>query len=414
MDDRLGARYEALPYPPRDPAEEDSRLITGSPSHILEINHYIYAGRRDFAKPFRALVAGGGTGDAAIMLAQQLTDTGATGEVVYLDISSAAAGIAKARADRRGLSNIRFVQGSVDELAALDLGAFDYIDCCGVLHHLEDPGAALAALAGMLAEDGGMGVMVHAPLGRTGVYHVQALLRMLTRDAGDEERLATARTLIGQLPPTNWLRKNPYVGDHLLAGDAGISDLLLHTRERAFTVPEAEALVRKAGLRLVAFIELVRYEPRLYLRDPALVAKLDGFNWLQRCAFAELLCGNFKTHVFYVVKAANREKTVAQPNTRDAVPMPVNLDGPAMAGAAKPGGVFKADIEGIKIAFPMPKLAPEILKRLDGEASLGDIFEDIAKNAEKKLDWGTFMREFGQLYVLLSGMNLVFMRHPTG
>ena len=64
--------------------------------------------------------------------------------------------------------------------------------------------------------------------------------------------------------------------------------------------------------------------------------------------------------------------------------------------------------------FPMPKLAPEILKRLDGEASLGDIFEDIAKNAEKKLDWGTFIREFGQLYVLLSGMNLVFMRHPTG
>ncbi|MEE9194398.1 MAG: class I SAM-dependent methyltransferase [Alphaproteobacteria bacterium] len=414
MNDPLRAQYEAFPYPPRDPEEEDRRLITGSPSHILEINHYIYAGRRDFTKSFRALIAGGGTGDAAIMLAQHLDDAGAPGEVVYLDISSASAGIAEARAARRGLTNIRFVQGSVDELAALGLGTFDYIDCCGVLHHLEEPGRALEALAGMLAEDGGMGVMVYAPLGRTGVYHVQALLRMLTKDADDEERLATARKLIGQLPPTNWLRRNPYVGDHLLSGDAGIYDLLLHSRERAFTVPEAEALVRKAGLRLVAFIEPVRYEPRLYLRDPALVAKLDRFNWLERCAFAEFLCGNFKTHVFYVVKATNREKTVAQPDTRDAVPMPVNLDGPAMAKAAKPGGVFKADIEGIKIAFPMPKLAPEILKRLDGETSLGEIFEDMAKNSKKKLDWGTFIREFGQLYVLLSGMNLVFMRHPTG
>ena len=347
------------------------------------------------------------------MLAQQLEDAGTAGEVVYLDISSAAAEIAEARAAKRGLTNIRFVQGSVDEPAALGLGAFDYIDCCGVLHHLEDPGRALAALAGMLAEDGGMGVMVYAPLGRIGVYHVQALLRMLTRDADEEERLATARKLIGQLPPTNWLRRNPYVGDHLLAGDAGIYDLLLHTRDRAYTVTEAAALVRKAGLRLVAFIEPVRYEPRLYLRDPALVAKLDRFNWLQRCAFAEFLCGNFKTHVFYVVKAANKERTVAQPDTRDAVPMPVNLDGPAMAGAAKPGGVFKADIEGIKIAFPMPKLAPQILKRLDGETSLGEIFDDIKKKSRKKLDWGTFIREFGQLYVLLSGMNLIFMRHPT-
>ncbi len=413
MDDPLRAQYEAFPYPPRDPKEEDSRLITGSPSHILEINHYLYAGRRDFTKPFRALIAGGGTGDAAIMLAQQLEDAGTAGEVVYLDISSAAAEIAEARAAKRGLTNIRFVQGSVDEPAALGLGAFDYIDCCGVLHHLEDPGRALAALAGMLAEDGGMGVMVYAPLGRTGVYHVQALLRMLTRDADEEERLATAQKLIGQLPPTNWLRRNPYVGDHLLAGDAGIYDLLLHTRDRTYTVTEAAALVRKAGLRLVAFIEPVRYEPRLYLRDPALVAKLDRFNWLQRCAFAEFLCGNFKTHVFYVVKAANKERTVAQPDTRDAVPMPLNLDGPAMAKAAKPGGVFKADIEGIKIAFPMPKLAPQILKRLDGETSLGEIFDDIKKKSRKKLDWGTFIREFGQLYVLLSGMNLIFMRHPT-
>ncbi|MDA1324799.1 MAG: methyltransferase, partial [Proteobacteria bacterium] len=59
-DDPLRLQYEAYPYPPRDPSDEETRLITGSPSHIAEINHYLFAGRRDFSKPFRALIAGGG------------------------------------------------------------------------------------------------------------------------------------------------------------------------------------------------------------------------------------------------------------------------------------------------------------------------------------------------------------------
>ncbi len=75
-DEAVRAQYEAYPYPVRDPADEAKRLITGSPSHIDELNHYVFGGRRDFAKPFRALVAGGGTGDATIMLAQQLADAG--------------------------------------------------------------------------------------------------------------------------------------------------------------------------------------------------------------------------------------------------------------------------------------------------------------------------------------------------
>ncbi len=39
-------QYEASPYPARDPAEERLRLINGSPSHIDEVNHYVFGGRR--------------------------------------------------------------------------------------------------------------------------------------------------------------------------------------------------------------------------------------------------------------------------------------------------------------------------------------------------------------------------------
>ncbi len=149
MDEPVRDQYEAYPYPARDPKDERTRLIVGSPSNLAEIDHYVFAGRGDFATPFRALVAGGGTGDAAIMLAQQLSDwarecgAATPGEVVYLDLSGAAREIAEARARARGLTNISFHQGYLLELPGLGLGSFDYIDCCGVLHQLEDPRAGL-------------------------------------------------------------------------------------------------------------------------------------------------------------------------------------------------------------------------------------------------------------------------------
>ena len=43
-------------------------------------------------------------------------------------------------------------------------------------------------------------------------------------------------------------------------GDAGIHDLLLHERDRAFTVSEVAELVTDSGLRLVTFIDAQRVE----------------------------------------------------------------------------------------------------------------------------------------------------------
>ena len=95
MPDPVRQQYELLPYPARDPREEAQRLIEGSPSHLLEINHYLYAGARDFSQPFRALVAGGGTGDALIMLAQHLSERRCPAQIVYLDLSKASRAVAE-------------------------------------------------------------------------------------------------------------------------------------------------------------------------------------------------------------------------------------------------------------------------------------------------------------------------------
>jgi SAM-dependent methyltransferase len=412
MTDPVRTQYEALPYPPRDPRDEAKRLITGSPSRLPEVNHYVFGGRRDFTKPFRALVAGGGTGDAAIMLAQQLTDTGAAHtEVVYLDWSTASRGVAEARAKVRQLTNLNFVTGSLLEYASLGLGQFDYIDCCGVLHHLPDPPATLAALVASLAPDGGMGMMLYGRLGRTGVYPAQTMLRELLADTDDvPTRLAVAKKLITQLPATNWLKRNPFVTDHIVEGDAGVFDLLLHARDRAYDVNEIAALLGDADLRLVSFAPPARYEPASYLSDATLLRRLEGKPMLERAAFAENLAGNIKSHVFYAVRAGNAVPAPA-PDNPHAVPVYCEPETAELARKFKPGTNLSAGVDGWTVKLPLPSLTAALAELIDGKRSLREIHGALSER-RADLTWDDFLAQFRMYFAAFNGVGHLMLRLP--
>lgn len=402
------AQYEALPYPARDPREEGQRLIVGMPSHLLEINHYLYAGRLDLTQPFRALVAGGGTGDACIMLAQQLADRRCPAEVVYLDLSSASRAICEARAQARGLRNIRFHTGSLLDLPAMGLGTFDYVDCTGVLHHLADPPAGLRALAGALKPEGGIGVMVYGEYGRSGVYPVQEILRVLAPlDQEPAERLAMAKRLLRFLPQTNLFRRNPYLNDHISGGDAGLYDLLLHSQDRAYTVPQAAQLAQSAGLRIVAFLEPARYEPSTYMSDPAIAARAATLPFLERAAFAERLAGNLRTHVFYATKAGF--DTVARPEDTSAIPVLREMEARQLAEGLQPGQPLVANLDGFPWRAVLPPLAGPIVGQIDGRKTIAEIYTALGARGALPV-WDDFRRQFDQLYVILNGINHLLLR----
>ncbi|MSO93969.1 MAG: class I SAM-dependent methyltransferase [Rhodospirillales bacterium] len=403
------AQYEAYPYPARDPRDEAKRLIAGSPSHILEVNHFIFGGRRDFGKPFRALVAGGGTGDAAIMLAQQLADAGGPGEVVYVDVSEASRRIAEARAQARKLSNIRFLGVSIPELPASPLARerFDYIDCCGVLHHLDDPAQGLRALAGLIADDGGMGLMLYGELGRTGVYPLQAAVRLLAGADDLPARVHLVRRVLKQLPETNWLKRNPFLGDHLNGGDAGLVDLFLHARDRAYRVPEIAAMITAAGLAITGFVEPARYDPGAYVNDPEIAKRIHALPWLERAAVAEALAGNMRKHVFYVVKPANAERAVASPGP-NAVPHLRELDAESFVKSVAPRRAVAATIDGIPFRFPLPPLSAAIVGRIDGKRTLEGIRKDLAE-VNPALAWPEFEKQFEPLYRALHGLGKLYL-----
>jgi SAM-dependent methyltransferase len=404
-DSAVRAQYEAYPYPARDPADEAKRLITGSPSHLLEINHYCFAGRRDWRRPFRALVAGGGTGDGLVMLAQQLAWRGTPAEIVYLDLSAASRRVAEARAAARQLGGIRFVTGSLLEVAALAPGPYDYVDCCGVLHHLADPVAGLASLAAALAPDGGIGLMVYGALGRTGVYPLQAALRTLSAGLEAPAQIALARRLLDSLPAGNWFRRNPLLADHLQGADAGLYDLLLHSRDRAYLVPEVAALLAGAGLAPTTFIEPARYDPQSYLAEPELAARAAALPWLERAALAENLAGTMKTHVVYAVPRARAGDAVAAPNGPGVVPLLREVSPERLARSLAKGEI-KADFDGHAVRYKLPAGSDAIVARIDGRRSLGDIQRALA------LDWFAFKARFDRLYAALNGLNLLLLEAP--
>ena len=108
---QVRSQYEALPYPPCNPQDDHQRLVQTWLEDLPMINHYCFAGRQSFQHGFRALVAGGGTGDATIFLAEQLKHTDA--HIVHLDKSQASIAIAQQRAHIRGLANISWIHDSL-------------------------------------------------------------------------------------------------------------------------------------------------------------------------------------------------------------------------------------------------------------------------------------------------------------
>jgi SAM-dependent methyltransferase len=416
MSDKVRQQYELLPYPARDPREEAQRLIEGSPSHLLELNHYLFAGARDFSRPFRALVAGGGTGDGLIMLAQHLSDAGCPAEIVYLDLSKASRAVAEQRAKVRDLGNITFMTGSLLELPGLGLGPFDYIDCCGVLHHLADPPAGLAALTEALAPDGGMGIMVYGALGRTGVYPMQAMLKTLSAYAPAPAltattQLATARDLLKQLPATNWLRRNPAIGDHLAGGDAGLADLLLHPQDRAYTVPELAELVRGAELEIAAFIEPWRYDPASYLTDPSLLHRLERLDAIARATFAEQLAGNLKRHIVYLVRKGRLGSAIARPD--DSMVPVLRAGGGALAESLRGRSNLKVSIDGLEVRLQVPPHSAEILAAIDGKRSIAEIHQAVGSTVDVLKSRNAFKPAFDRVYQTFNKLNRLFLTRGT-
>jgi len=416
---RVQQQYELLPYPHRDPADEAKRIITTPVDELLKLNHYCYRGRRDFTKGFRVLVAGGGTGDSTIYLAQQLRDTNAT--IVHLDLSEASIEVARKRARRRGLEdNISWRRGSLLNLPLGALGPFDYINCGGVLHHLDDPAKGLAALRSVLCDDGAMGIFVYGRYGRIGIYMMQELMRMVNHDEADTPaKLRNTKALLAALPPSHCLRQRMNLLGQGELDDAEILDRYLHTCDRAFTVSELYDLLAGAGLHLAEFImrDRLLYRPEFTFRDPQVLSQVKKLPRPQQQAAAELFWGTISQHMFW---ASPSPHSVADPKYPDNVPQWSQFAQQQQlqrAMLAEQGDTWTFGIQrpdGITYSFriAISGVTRRIIELLDGRRTIGEIIERVAAGGDEpntEAAWNAWLKAFG----VLQSFDMLLLRHVS-
>jgi SAM-dependent methyltransferase len=417
------AQYEALPYPPVDPEDDHKRLARTWLDDLPMINHYCFAGRQHFDGGFRVLVAGGGTGDATIFLAEQLRQTDA--QIVHLDLSQASIAIAQRRAEIRGLSNITWIRDSLLNLPMLGLMPFDYVNCCGVLHHLADPDAGIQALRAVLKPHGALGLMVYGQIGRTGVYQMQSLLRMASAPDDDiPARVDLARQMLAGLPETSWFKRGEDLYNDHERGDAGIYDLLLHSQDRAYTVGELfDWLHETHGLHL-AFSDVHRgrapYLPHLVLmpNQVKLAQRLRGQPRRQQAEMAELIGGSLTRHSFY---ATAGQACTAPYGDADYVPFFFHdaLNGAMLAG------IFEASKKGHPVMLQhgpsrtvaqvdAGKYASRVLRQIDGKRCFGEIFDLVRKSLPSYADApddAQLFADFCDTFEALNAIDRMLLRH---
>lgn len=408
-------QYESYPFPLRDPADERRRLHISECEYLPRINHYLFGGRRDFRRGMRVLVAGGGTGDATIFLAEQLRDCNA--QLVYLDMSESSLQIAKQRAKIRGLENIEWVNASILDLSALGLGRFDYISCTGVLHHLADPAEGLEALQGALSDEGGMCLMVYGKYGRRDIYMIRDLVRLVRTDEPDlGARVHGLKSLLRSLPrrhpffrgqdPTNW-----YAG--LDDDDANLFDAFLHEQDRPYSVPEIYEWLNECGLNLVSFtnfqtktpIYRMQYEPAFHIENPDLLKTILKRPVVEQQAIAEIMDCNMGLHTFY----ASRRRSTAANLEPDMVPFYSYTDVPEFASSAvkESRGKFTIDIWTGKTAeYVYNQFTLPVLSAIDGTRTCEQIIEAVDIGA----DQNDLMNELRRLFNFFNSLDWMLLR----
>lgn len=286
------AQYEEDPYPKWPAMARPARQVDLAEFVRNRVPGSAYQPRHAPGR-VEVLNAGCGTGQQPVDTALRLAGC----RILAVDLSLSSLAYGARMAQRMGVTAIRFAQADLLALGTLDQ-RFDLIESTGVLHHLEDPGAGLRVLAGLLAPGGAMRLALYSEAARRGVVAARALIAAhgLRAVPGDIRR---ARALIAALPADAQARQVMRFADFHSLSEC--RDLLFHVQEHRFDLPGVRALVAGAGLRWLG-LELTPAQHAAFARahpDPA--ALQDTAAWVAfEAAHPDAFAGMYQ---FWVVRA---------------------------------------------------------------------------------------------------------------
>ncbi len=299
--------YTDFVYPKYDEKWDEKAPVIeqGRFYNINIVNHYIYQGKKNNFDKYKLLFAGAGLGADLIFIATLLQHYKNI-KIVAIDLSPSSLKILQKRLKLYNIENVEVREMSLLDLTPETFGKFDFINCIGVLHHLENPSEGLKALNSVLEDDGFMDIMVYGKIGRTGIYQMQDLLKKVNKDVEEldyDEKLKRYHFIYPRLSQNNWFKRGEYLtADHIAYGDNGVIDMLLHHQDRAYTISELYDWVEEENLNIVNFNCLIR---------PKLESEIEGIEFKtkrEQYEFNELFHGDLLKHQFFLSK---KKDTVA-------------------------------------------------------------------------------------------------------
>ncbi len=245
--------YDRYPYPAPVDSLDEYRRAWQDPGKG-RADYHLFWPNRPYKDDFSILIAGCGTSQAA-----KHSVRWPKAQITGIDMSTTSVRCTEELKRKYNLVNLQVHQLPIDRVTELRT-TFDQIVCTGVLHHLADPDAGLAALRGVLKPDGAMHLMVYAPYGRTGIYMLQEFCRRVgirATDKGIGELISALRVLPPGHPLETLLREAPDFRQ-----EATLADALLHPQDRAYSVPQLLDFIQGAGLTFSRWVKQAPYSPR--------------------------------------------------------------------------------------------------------------------------------------------------------
>ena len=310
----------------------------------------------------RILDAGCGTGVSTDYLCH--LNPGA--DVVGVDISDGALAVARERLERsearQAVRSLRQEQRSL-----LDLGdetPFDYINSVGVLHHLREPEAGLAALADLLAPQGLLHLFLYADAGRWEIHRTQKALTLFQAGTG-RDGLRLGRELFETLPESNRLRRHHeqrWAVD--CAPDANFADMYLHPQETSYNLDRLFAFIETAGLQFAGFSNPEVWDPARLLQGE-LLDRAKALPASQQWSLIEQLDPDISHFEFFLSKAPIRPRS----RTDDELVAAKGLRQPCLWG--EPDPILGRNMEPIQLSAA----AKDLLRCVDAQpdAALGSM-----------------------------------------
>jgi SAM-dependent methyltransferase len=237
-------QYEEMPYP-----RWVKSASVGAPVAVEQhmAAQFRLAAVRPLGRTGRIdiLVAGCGTGQHPIETARRYADA----QVLAIDLSLTSLCYGRRMTRAIGVSNIEYAQADILRLGGIGRD-FDLIEALGVLHHLADPAAGLAALVSVLRPNGLMQLGLYSRSARRavtaarafiaerGYRHTEADIRRCRQDllALDEDAPERSVTGFWDFYTTSTCR-----------------DLLFHVQEHQFTIPQIKDLLARNALAFIGF-----------------------------------------------------------------------------------------------------------------------------------------------------------------